>query len=64
VEQLHHLTPHLKEWNKETFGNIFKRKKELLARLNGIQNSSSYGYSVFLDSLEKELQEKLAITLY
>jgi hypothetical protein len=47
VEQLHHLTPHLKEWNKDTFGNIFKRKKELLTRLNGIQNSSSYGYSVF-----------------
>jgi len=36
----------------------------LLARLNGIHNSSSYGYNSFLDSLEKELQEQLAITLY
>lgn len=47
VLQLHNLTPLLKEWNNDTFGNIFKRKRELLARLNGILNSYSYGYSVF-----------------
>ncbi|PNX89210.1 hypothetical protein L195_g045327, partial [Trifolium pratense] len=64
INQLNNLTPKLKEWNKDKFGNIFKRKKELLTRLNGIQKSSSYGYSTFLDNLEKELQEQLAITLY
>ncbi|GAU43787.1 hypothetical protein TSUD_378120 [Trifolium subterraneum] len=64
VHRLHDLTPQLKEWNKETFGNIFKRKQELLARLNGIQNSSNYGYSNFLDTLERELQEQLASTLF
>ncbi|GAU24370.1 hypothetical protein TSUD_390790 [Trifolium subterraneum] len=58
------FTPQLKEWNLETFGNIFKRKKELLARINGIQNSHNYGYSNFLENLEKQLQEQLAITLY
>jgi hypothetical protein len=61
---LNNLTDNLKVWNKEVFGNIFKRKKELLARLNGIQNSPNYGYSNFLDSLEKELQDQLATTLY
>ncbi|GAU35182.1 hypothetical protein TSUD_319920 [Trifolium subterraneum] len=64
IHQLYNLTPHLKEWNKDTFDNIFKRKKELLARLNVIQRSANYGYSSFLDSLEKELQEQLAVTLY
>ncbi|RHN77611.1 putative RNA-directed DNA polymerase [Medicago truncatula] len=61
---LHDLTPNLKEWNQEVFGNIFKRKRELLSRLNGIQNSPRYGYSNFLDSLEKDLQNQLATTLY
>ncbi|CAJ2669285.1 unnamed protein product [Trifolium pratense] len=61
---LNNLTDNLKVWNKEVFGNIFKRKKELLARLNGIQNSRNYGYSNFLESLEKELQDQLATTLY
>lgn len=64
VQSLHMLTTHLKKWNKETFGDIFKRKKELLSRLNGIQNSSNYGYSNYLENLEKELQNLLAITLY
>ncbi|XP_045791653.1 uncharacterized protein LOC123886374 [Trifolium pratense] len=64
VQSLHNLTTHLKKWNKETFGDIFKRKKEILARLNGIQNSSNYGYSTFLEKLEKELQDQLAVTLY
>jgi len=61
---LHDFTPQLKEWNQEVFGNIFKRKKELLARLNGIQNSPNYGYSNFLESLEKDLQNQLVVTLY
>ncbi|GAU42633.1 hypothetical protein TSUD_238250 [Trifolium subterraneum] len=42
----------------------FRRKKELLARLNGIQNSSNYGYSNFLETLENELQQQLTTTLY
>jgi CRISPR/Cas system-associated endonuclease Cas3-HD len=51
VQSLNNLTTHLKKWNKETFGDIFKRKKEILSRLNGIQNSSNYGYSTFLENL-------------
>ncbi|KAK2356470.1 hypothetical protein QL285_093800 [Trifolium repens] len=64
VQSLHDLTTHLKKWNKETFGDIFKRKKEILGRLQGIQNSSNYGYSTFLENLEKELQDQLVVTLY
>jgi len=64
IHTLNELTPSLKEWNHDTFGNIFKRKRELLARLNGIQNSPNYGYSNFLENIEKELQEQLAMTLY
>jgi len=64
VESLQNLTTDLKKWNKETFGDIFKRKNEILGRLNGIQNSSNYGYSTFLEKLEKELQDQLVITLY
>jgi hypothetical protein len=64
VDLLSNLTNNLKVWNKEVFGNIFKRKKELLARLNGIQNSPNYGYSNFLENLENELQHQLTTTLY
>lgn len=58
------LTSQLKEWNTEVFGNIFKRKKGLLARLQGIQNSPRYGYNNFLETLQKEVQEQLALTLH
>ncbi|GAU39340.1 hypothetical protein TSUD_60910 [Trifolium subterraneum] len=64
VDVLSNLTSNLKVWNKVVFGNIFKRKKELLARLNGIQNSSNYDYSNFLETLENELQQQLTTTLY
>ncbi|CAJ2644330.1 unnamed protein product [Trifolium pratense] len=64
VQSLHNLTVQLKKWNKDIFGDIFKRKKEILDRLNGIQNSSNYGHSIFLENLEKELQDQLVVTLY
>jgi len=64
IHTLSNLTTQLKVWNRDIFGNIFQRKKELLARLNGIQNNLHYGYSNFLESLEKDLQEQLEITLY
>ena len=61
---LNNLTTKLKEWTKEVFRNVFKRKNELLARLNGIQNILNYGYNNFQESLEKDLQDQLATTLY
>lgn len=35
-------------WNKEMFGNIFHRKKHILARIVGVRNSPHYPTSSFL----------------
>ncbi|KAF7827106.1 reverse transcriptase [Senna tora] len=42
-------------WNKLTFGNIFKRKKRVLRRLEGIGRALSEGPNHFLANLEHEL---------
>lgn len=42
-------------WNKQTFKNIFKKQKNILQILEGIQNSSNYPRSVFLLNLEQSL---------
>lgn len=42
-------------WNRSTFGNIFRKKRNLLARLKGIQSSNVYPTSSFLQQLEKDL---------
>ena len=33
------FTTRVKEWNYEVFGNLFARKKRVLARLNGVQKA-------------------------
>lgn len=38
-------------WKHETFGDIFKKRKKLLAHLNGIQSSPAYYRSDFLQDL-------------
>ncbi|GLT51747.1 hypothetical protein SLA2020_251360 [Shorea laevis] len=43
------------KWSKESFGDIFRRKRNLRARLTGIQNSPYYPYSNFLHNLELDL---------
>ena len=43
------------QWNINEFGNIFGRKKRVLARINGTKKSLSNGPSQFLIQLEKEL---------
>ncbi|XP_052290912.1 uncharacterized protein LOC112498105 [Citrus sinensis] len=47
------------EWNKQCFGNIFWRKKRLLARLGGIQRALESYYSRGLVDLEKNLKADL-----
>jgi hypothetical protein len=37
VSSRQELTSNLKTWNKKVFGNIFYRKKRVVARLQGIQ---------------------------
>ncbi|KAH9671615.1 putative ribonuclease H protein [Citrus sinensis] len=49
----------LGNWNKEIFGNIFKRKKELLARIGGIQLFLEKRHSRSLSKLESKLKRDL-----
>lgn len=42
----------------------YLQNKELFAKLDDTYDSSNYGYSSFLDSLEKEPQEQLNMNLY
>ncbi|XP_070004851.1 uncharacterized protein [Nicotiana sylvestris] len=46
----------VKKWKASTFGDLLGKKHKLLARLNGIQTSSHYATSSFLQNLEKELK--------
>ena len=50
-------------WNKQQFGNIFTRKKILMARLNGIQRAVSVRPSSFLLNLQKELLKEFETVL-
>ena len=45
--------------NKDIFGNIFKRKKELLARIGGIQRFLEKRQSRSLSKLESKLKRDL-----
>lgn len=54
-ENLDRLTSNLKSWNKETFGNIFRRKHRILKRLEGINNVLLNGQNERLSYLKIEL---------
>ncbi|XP_020412737.1 uncharacterized protein LOC109947231 [Prunus persica] len=56
--KLDNLIPLLREWNTQVFGQIFQKKKRILARLQGIQRSLCKGFSPFLSNLEKHLQQE------
>ncbi|XP_024190144.1 uncharacterized protein LOC112194121 [Rosa chinensis] len=49
------LASELNTWNKDVFGNIFKKKRRLLARIAGIQKKLCVHDNPFLLNLEKEL---------
>lgn len=61
---LFELTTKLKEWNQNVFGNIFKRKQELMARLKGVHESPGYGSNLHLDFLEANLTGRLEKALH
>ncbi|KAK4476678.1 hypothetical protein RD792_015838 [Penstemon davidsonii] len=54
-EAIDQLPKMLKEWNKCSFGNIFFRKRRILARLNGIQKRLCCEENQYLSDLEDEL---------
>ena len=45
-------------WNKGVFGNIFQRKRRVVARLAGIQKAIGNGPNAHLLALERELREE------
>nr|XP_023896924.1 uncharacterized protein LOC112008814 [Quercus suber] len=46
-------------WNKNEFGNVFVKKKRIMARLHGIQKAMALRPSAQLVELEKVLQQEL-----
>lgn len=50
-------------WNKHHFGNIFVKKRNIMARLNGIQHSLARCPSTSLIELKKMLQKDLDLIL-
>ncbi|XP_019184862.1 PREDICTED: uncharacterized protein LOC109179839 [Ipomoea nil] len=57
------LAATLSTWNKETFGNVFKRKKTLASRISGIQKCLATSYHKGLVKLDLKLREELEVTL-
>ena len=53
------FTKEAKVWNRTQFGNISAQKKNIMAKLNGIQRSISFRPSTFLLNLENELLKEL-----
>ncbi|XP_031127486.1 uncharacterized protein LOC116029577 [Ipomoea triloba] len=50
-------------WNQNVFGNIFKRKRQLTARIQGIQENVHYASSRGLQNLERKLLRELNAVL-
>jgi len=63
MEKLGRLAADLTVWNRETFGNLFARKRKLWSRIEGIQRSLENGGPSYLCKLERKLREELDKTL-
>ena len=50
-------------WNREVFGNVFIRKKKILARLLGTQKALAHCPNSFLINLQKQLSEEYNLIL-
>ncbi|KAK9671139.1 hypothetical protein RND81_12G009000 [Saponaria officinalis] len=53
------LSRRLKEWNDHTFGNIFRQKRNLIARISGCQRELSKARLKHLIKLEAKLRKEL-----
>lgn len=54
------FTVQAKIWNKNVFGNLFRRKKRVTARLKGIQVALAANPNDFLVKLERDLRSEFA----
>ena len=53
----------VKKWNVEVFGNIFAKKRRVLARLNGVQKAIAENLNDFLLNLENQLLLEYSVIL-
>ena len=60
---LDNLATALSIWNREVFGNLYSRKRQLWARIEGIQRSIATGGPPYLLKLERRLRKELDLTL-
>ena len=63
VDAINCFTQEAKEMNKNQFGNIFSKKKNLMSKLYGIQRVLALRPSEFLVNLEDELLRELDLVL-
>ena len=52
-----------KQWNVEVFGNLFAKKRRVLARLNGTQKALANNPNAFLLDLEQQLISEYSLIL-
>lgn len=65
VQNLSALSDMFQQWKTHTFGNLQIKKRELLARLGGIQRKQTSGsMNPYLMCLETQLQQELDTILY
>ncbi|KAL8161268.1 hypothetical protein V2J09_012757 [Rumex salicifolius] len=60
---LENLVVHLNTWNKDVFGNLFRRRNRLWRRIEGAQAKLCFHASVGLMRLEQELRSELDVVL-
>jgi len=63
MPKLSELAADLTKWNKEVFGNLFRRKRKLWARIEGVQRRLAEGTSRHILKLERRLRHELEQTL-
>lgn len=59
MQMIEEFKTNLWTWNREVFGNIFKRKRRILARIGGIQKALEVRQSNHLIWLEADLRQEL-----
>lgn len=55
VSNIKRLIENLSNWNKVSYGNIFRKKKRLIGRMEGIDRKLMEGDNERLSNLKKEL---------
>ena len=57
------FTSKAQRWNKEAFGNVFIRKRIIMARLLGIQKALSNCPNAFMINLQNKLNDEYNLIL-